>query len=129
MALQKAYQEFQDPEIALCLVQLGEMAVLPDLRNRLKGWLDNFDTGGWSKTDYWGVFYCVHALLITEDTTALPELRRAFAMFKKPNSEAERYIVEAAQGYTPRLLLNESKATSLISDLDAFLSKNRGVGN
>jgi hypothetical protein len=50
-------------------------------------------------------------------------------MFKKPNSEAERYIVEAAQGYTPRLLLNESKATSLISDLDAFLSKNRGVGN
>jgi HEAT repeat protein len=127
--LQMAYQNSQDPEIALCLVQLGEKVVLPDVRNQLKKWLDNFDTGGWVKTDYWGIFYCVHALLIAEDTEALPELRRAFAMFKKPNSETDHYIVEASQGYTPRLLLDHSKAASLVSDLQEFLRKNGGVGN
>ena len=38
-ALWKAYQRFQEPEVALCLVQVGETSVLPDMRIRLKsGW-------------------------------------------------------------------------------------------
>lgn len=121
--LWKTYQRFQEPEVALCLVQVGETAVLPDLRNRLRIWLDDFGKGGWSKTDYWGVFYCVHALLIAQDADATPELRRALDMFKQRNAETERYIAEAASRYIPQLLLDEGRAQALVPDLERFLEK------
>ena len=122
-ALWRAYQRSQEPEVALCLVQVGETSVLPDVRIRLSKWLDDFATGGWSKTDYWGVFYCVHALLSAGDDDAVRELRRALEMFKKPNAETERYIDEAANRFTRRLLLDERKAQALLPELERFLAK------
>jgi hypothetical protein len=122
-ALWKAYNVQKEPEVALCLVQAGEKSVLPDIRICLRKWLDNFDAGGWTKTDYWGVFYCVQALLIAKDRDALPELRRALTLFKSDNPETQRYVAEAPRGYTSKLMLNEQMAETLVSDLERFLDQ------
>ncbi len=91
------------------------------MRIRLRKWLDDFATAGWSKTDYWGIFYCVHALLIAKDADAVPELRRALELFKRQDAETKRNIAEAANGYTPQLLLDERRAQALVPDLERFL--------
>jgi hypothetical protein len=122
-ALWKAYRNYNEPEVALCLVQVGELSVLPEVRARLKEWLDKFDTGGWVKTDYWGVFYCTHALLIVEDVDAIPQLRRALTLFKDGSDETRRYVSEAASGYTSKVLLDTTRAEALVPDLKRFLEK------
>jgi HEAT repeat protein len=122
-ALWKAYRHDNESEVALCLVQVGELSVLPEVRARLKEWLDKFDTGGWVKTDYWGVFYCTHALLIAEDVDAIAQLRRALRLFKDGSDETRRYVSEAASGHTSKVLLDTTRGEALVPDLERFLEK------
>ncbi len=60
--------------------------------------MDDFSTGGWAKSDCWGVFSCDQALLAAQDSGALPELRRVLALLQKGDAEAKGYIPEAASG-------------------------------
>jgi hypothetical protein len=127
-ALWRAYRRYQAPEAALCLVQVGETSVLPDVREGLRKWLHDFDAGGWNRTYCWGVFSYVHALLIAEDGDAVPDLRRVLTLFKTRNTETERYISEAASGYTSRVLLDQRRAQALVPELKHFLETHPATG-
>jgi hypothetical protein len=113
------YQSDHRPELALCLVQLGNMSVLPDVQKQLKSWLDDFVIHGWGGN--WDFFYCVRALLVTNDIESIPDLRRALAVLTKGDKETQYYVDNDARGYSGKLLLDEQKAESLVSDLEAFL--------
>ena len=122
-AIRKEYERSHEPDDALCLVQVGDMSVVPDVRDRLRKWLDDFGAGGWNHTDYWGIFYYAHALLIAQDADAAPVLRRTLKLFSQPDIEMRRYLDEAARGYTLRVLLDEQSANTLVPDLESFLQK------
>jgi hypothetical protein len=83
--------------------------------------VDNYSGGGWDRTDYWGIFYTVHALLLAKDTVALPELRRGLVVLKKQDAQTKRYVEEGARGYASKLLLDERRAYTLVPDLERFL--------
>ena len=117
--LMEKYQSDHRPELALCLVQLGDTSVLPDIRSRLKSWLDDFAVHGWGGD--WDFFYCVHALLLANDTEAIPELSQALAVLKKDDAKTKEYIRDDTNGYSVKLLLDERKADTLVSDLEIFL--------
>jgi hypothetical protein len=121
--LMDKYQIDHSPDLALCLVQLGDMSVLPDMRSQLKVWLDNYSLGGWGHTDFWGIFYCVRALLIANDIEATPDFKRALLVFTKGDNPVQHYVDDDAHGYSGKLLLDESKADTLVSDLGVFLKE------
>jgi len=119
--LTKNYQTDHRPELALCLVQLGDTSVLPDVRSQIKNWLENYSQGGWNHTDFWGIFYCVRSLLIANDTEATPDLKRALIVLTKGDDPIQHYVDNDAHGYSGKLLLDEQKAEALVSDLEVFL--------
>lgn len=118
----KAFQRSRKPELALCLVQIGETSVLPDVRIQLNGWLDDFAVHGWGGN--WDFFYCIHALIMANDTEAISELRRALVVLKKGDAKTREYIRDDASGYSVKLLLDKSKSDTLVSDLELFLKTN-----
>jgi hypothetical protein len=118
-ALMQAFQRSHEPELALCLVQVGEKSILPDVRSGLKDWLNNYSAGGWNRTDFWGIFYRVHTLLLAKDVNSVSDLRRALDVLKTKDTETQRYIRDDANGYSRKLLLDERSAETLISDLES----------
>jgi hypothetical protein len=120
-ALMEEFQRDHEPETGLCLVQVGETSILPEVQSCLKNWLDNYSAGGWNNTDFWGIFYCVHALLLAKDIDAIPELRRALVVLKKDDTKTQEYVRDDASGYSSKLLLDEHSADTLVSDLEIFV--------
>jgi HEAT repeat protein len=120
-ALMEEFQRDHESETGLCLVQVGETSIMPEVQSRLKNWLDNYSAGGWNNTDFWGIFYCVHALLLAKDTDAIPELRRALVVLKKDDAKTQEYVRDDASGYSAKLLLDERSADTLVFDLEVFL--------
>lgn len=127
--LNNAFHHNPEPELPLCLVQVGEASILPEIRNGLTKWLDNYAIGSWEHTDYWGIFYYVHALIIAQDTNAVPELCRALKVLKSNDQKTNEYVRDDANGYSRKLLLDERKAETLVSDLQAFLKANPPEAN
>lgn len=117
--LTQKYKTDHRPELALCLVQLGDRSVLPDVRIQLKNWLADFAVHGWGGN--WDFFYCVRALLVANDTESMPDLKQALLILTNGDKETQHYVDNDAHGYSGKLLLDEQKTESLVSDLKAFL--------